>query len=234
LTGRTLNGRLDDATKRAHLFCMRWFGMFRPGVAALAFLTALTAAAPRDARALSDADNADIARVEAYLDSVRSIRADFVQVASTGAFAEGEFRLRRPGKLRLDYKPPSHIQVYSTGTWLIYVDTRLGEVTYVPVSSTIVGFLIRDTIRLSGDVRVVGLDRGAETLTLHVVQTKEPDAGRLTLTFDLSPLQLRQWTVTDAQGIETRVTLVGAETNVAIGDDVFLFDSRKYERPVRD
>jgi outer membrane lipoprotein-sorting protein len=208
---------------------MRHFGLL-----ALAVLAALAVSAPRGAHALTDADHADIARVEAYLDGVRSIRADFVQVASTGAFAEGQFQLRRPGKLRLDYKPPSHIQVYSTGTWLIYVDTRLGEVTYVPVGSTVVGFLVRETIKLSGDVRVVAVDRRADTLTVQLVQTKEPDAGRLALTFSQNPLQLRQWTVVDAQGIETRVTLVGAETNVAISDDVFAFDSRKYERPNRD
>jgi outer membrane lipoprotein-sorting protein len=110
----------------------------------------------------------------------------------------------------------------------------LQEVTYIPIGSTIVGFLVRNKLSLSDDVRVAAVDRGADTLTLHVVQTKEPDAGRLALTFSQNPLQLRQWTVIDAQGIETRVTLVGAETNVAIGDEVFAFDGRKYERPMRE
>jgi outer membrane lipoprotein-sorting protein len=221
--------RLEPATNRDH-----FSDMPRPSFLASSLLAALLVLAPGAARALTDAEQAEVARIEAYLESVRSIRADFVQVTSSGAFAEGEFRLRRPGKLRLDYKPPSNIQVYADGTWLIYVDTRLAEVTYIPIGSTIVGFLVRNKLSLSDDVRVVALDRGPDVLTLHIVQAKEPDAGRLALTFSRSPLQLRQWTVLDAQGIETRVTLVGAETNVAIGDEVFAFDGRKYERPIRE
>jgi outer membrane lipoprotein-sorting protein len=207
---------------------MRYFRWLAPLTAAL------LVSGPGAARALTDDEKADVARVEAYLDGIRSIRSEFVQVASNGAFAEGELLLRRPGKLRLDYKPPSHIQVYASGTWLVYVDTRLQEATYIPVSSTIVGFLVKNELSLTEDVTVVGVSRAPDTLTLHLVQKKEPDAGRLALTFSLSPLQLRQWTVLDALGIETKVTLVGAETNVAIDDGVFAFDNRKFERPVRE
>jgi outer membrane lipoprotein-sorting protein len=67
-------------------------------------------------------------------------------------------------------------------------------------------------------------------LTVRLVQSKEPDAGSIALTFGTRPFELRQWTVVDAQGIETRVTLIGAETNVAIADEVFAFDPRKFER----
>lgn len=206
-------------------------GMPRLIAVALAALLAVTAS--RGALALTDVDRADIARVEAYLDGIRSLRAGFVQVASNGGFAEGEFQLRRPGRLRLDYKPPQNLQVYADGIWLIYVDTRLQEVTHIPLGSTPIGFLVRDKVRLSGDVRVTAVARRADTLTVSLVQSKDPDAGSIALTFTTQPFELRQWTVVDAQGIETRVTLVGAETNVAIADEVFAFDPRKFERSWR-
>lgn len=208
--------------------------MLRLRPIARAAMIAVAVMASRGALALTDADRTDIARVEAYLEGIRSLRAGFVQVASNGSFSEGEFRLRRPGKLRLDYKPPPHIQVYADGIWLIYVDTRLQEVTHIPISSTPIGFLVRDKVRLSGDVSVTAVTRGPDTLTVHMVQTKEPDSGSLALTFSEKPLELRQWRVVDAQGIETRVTLIGAEANVAIADEVFAFDPRKFEIPRRE
>lgn len=177
----------------------------------------------------SASDKADIARAEEYLNGMKSLRARFAQDSSRGGFAEGKVYLRRPGKLRLDYAPPATIQVYADGIWLIYVDTELEEVTHVPLNSTLAGVLVRKDISLSGEVTVTKVQRGSGILRVHLVQTKEPEAGSLVLNFTEKPFALRSWTVTDAQGVTTRVTLIGAETNVTIANDIFRFDQSKYD-----
>ena len=87
--------------------------------------------------------------------------------------------MRRPGRLRLDYAPPATIQVYADGIWLIYVDTELEEVTHVPLGSSLAGFLVRETVSLSDDVTVTGVERRPGIVRIHLVQTKEPEAGTL-------------------------------------------------------
>ncbi len=63
--------------------------------------------APQPAAAApTEADRADIARVEEYLNSIRTLRARFIQLTQTGGRSQGTFYLSRPGRLRLEYDPP--------------------------------------------------------------------------------------------------------------------------------
>ena len=158
------------------------------------------------------------------------MRSNFVQLSSGGRFAEGTIYIERPKRLRLEYRKPSNIQVYANGNWLAHVDTDLEAVWHVPLKSTPAAFLVRDAIKLSGDVTVERVIRDARTISVSLIQTEEPDAGRFVLTFSDAPLALRKWTVTDAQGISTSVTLVAPAFNVAIPRDVFVFDETKFDR----
>jgi len=169
------------------------------------------------------ADAPDLAALETYLNSVRTIRSSFVQAASNGNIAEGTLFLSRPGKLRIDYKPPVHLQIFGDSIWLIFVDEELKEVNQLPIGATPASLLLQDKIRLSGDIKVLRLVREKGLVKLHLTQAEEPDAGRLIVAFDASPLILRGWTVIDAQGIETTVTLIGPAINKIIADRVFVY-----------
>ncbi len=199
------------------------------GFAAMVLWFAIVAAsggtaAPAGTATLSAADKADVARVEAYLNKLGSVRADFIQTTSTGGFAEGRLYLRRPGKLRLDYAPPVKLQIVADGFWLIFVDGELEQANHVPLSATPAQVLLAENIRLSGDITVTRIERTRQMIRLYLVRTEEPDAGVLGLVFSDNPLTLRQWLVIDAQGISTRVSLVNPEFNVFIDNKVFIVD----------
>jgi outer membrane lipoprotein-sorting protein len=179
---------------------------------------------------ITEQDRADIDRIEKYLNKMESLRSKFVQLSSGGRFAEGTIYIERPKRLRLAYKKPSNIQIYANGNWLAHVDTDLEAVWHVPLKSTPAAFLVRDKIKLSGDITVERVMRDARTISVSLVQTAEPDSGRFVLTFSDGPLALRKWTVTDVQGVSTTVTLVAPAYNIAIPRDVFIFDETKFER----
>lgn len=185
---------------------------------AIAVGAGAAAAAPRSA-----ADRETVARVEAWLNDMRTMRSPFVQTSSSGGIAEGTVWLERPGKMRIDYRPPNPLQIYTQGMWLVYVDTELEEVNQVPLRSTPAAYLVRDRIALSGDVEVEQVTRRRGTVSVHLSRTDESDAGKLIVTFAERPLSLRGWTVVDAQGVETTVTLIGPTINTAIEPDVFDF-----------
>lgn len=192
---------------------------------------AVMAPAPADAAyRITAQDKADIARIEAYLNRIETIKSDFVQLASGGRFAQGVLYIERPNRLRLDYRNPATMQIYANGIWLIHVDTELEAVTHVPIGSTPAGFLVSEKIRLSGDVTVDRVGRGEKTISIELVQTSDPEAGRFVLTFADKPLQLRQWTVIDAQGVQTNVQLVSPDFNVPVPREVFVFDDTPYKK----
>lgn len=187
-------------------------------------LAQATAAAPP----LSERDRADLARVEAYLNNLRTLRARFLQIAQNGASAEGTAWIWRPGRMRFDYDPPEPLLlVASHGQFMLY-DRELKQPTTVPVGTTPLAVLLRDNLRLSGDVAVTRVERTGGFLRVTLHRTGAPAEGRLTLVFQENPLELRQWVVVDAQGRETRVSLSGVETGVRIDPFIFEFNDPRF------
>jgi outer membrane lipoprotein-sorting protein len=167
-----------------------------------AALTPPGAAPPR-----SPQDQADIARVEAYLNGLKSLKAQFVQVAGNGETSKGIAWLERPGRMRFQYAPPSPFLLVAGHGVLTFTDSTLGQTTNIPLGRTPLGILLADNVLLSGTVTVTAMQRLPGQLQLTLVRTASPGDGSLTLIFADQPLALRQWTVIDAQRRETRVTL---------------------------
>ena len=187
-----------------------------------AIVVGFAAVAP--AAELTPDDEATLDRIEDYLNSITTLRAGFDQVAPDGALAAGRFFLRRPGRLRFEYAPPTPILVVADRVWLIFHDTELGQVDRLPLYSTPLGFLVRDKIEFDGQIAVEAIERLPGELRLRLRDEEDAGEGALTLVFTDEPLRLWQWRVTDAQGLTTRITLRDVEVNVALDPTLFVFD----------
>lgn len=201
------------------------------GAPALGFAQRSPAPAPAGKQAvLTDQDHADIARIEAYLNGLRTLTARFVQVAEQGGVAEGRIYLQRPGRLRLEYADPVPLLVLAARGQIIQHDRQLKQTTYLPLSSTPASILLRETVALSGSVTVTGVERGTNSVRVTIVQTDDPRAGRLTLAFAERPLQLTNWVVVDGQGATTRVALSEILNGVPIPAQLFEFRDDQMNR----
>ena len=176
----------------------------------------------------------DIARIEDYLNDLTTLKADFVQINPDGGTVTGELYYQRPDKMRLDYDPPSDILIVSDGWWVIYYDRQLEQVSHLSIGSTPLGFLLSDEIRLSGDVTVTDVERSAGELHVTLVQTDEPNQGSIQLSFAEDPLELRRWTVLDAQGQATHVVLERPETGLSLDRELFRFRNPKFYPDARN
>lgn len=174
------------------------------------------------------ADRAALARIEAYLNGLTTLRARFLQVAQNGATAEGTALISRPGRMRFDYDPPEPVLLVASAGQVLMYDRELKQPTTMPVSSTPLGLLLRERIALSGDITVSAMGRQGGFLTVTLHRTGAPAEGRLTLMFAENPLELRQWSVVDAQGRETRVTLYQPETGIRIDNRLFDFNDPRF------
>lgn len=173
---------------------------------------------------LSSADQADIARIEGYLNAIRTMQAGFLQVSSDGSVARGRMFLARPGRLRFEYEPPAEGLLISDGTWLIHYDAQLKQANQLPLDLTPASFLVREPVRLSGEVTVTRFQRGPNVLRITLVRTKEPDQGSVLLTFADNPMALQQWIVTDALGVETRLSLIEPRQGMPVDPRLFILD----------
>jgi len=190
---------------------------------ALATLPCAVMARPAIPAKLNEQDRADIQRIERYLNEIRTMTSPFLQVAPDGGQSKGTFALSRPGKIRIDYEPPSSLLVVGSGGPIAVYDRDLKQVNYVTADQTPLGVLVADQIRLSGDITVTRFERGSNVLRITLASTKDGDAGRVTLAFDDRPLQLRQWVVIDPQGTETRVSLLDPKLGITLDARLFTF-----------
>jgi len=171
---------------------------------------------------LSAQDHADLGRIEAYLNGIRTLKAHFVQTAPNGGISQGTALMQRPGRMRFQYDPPSPFLLVANYGILVFRDNQLNQTSNIPLSRTPLGILLADHASLSGDVTVTKFVRLPGQLQVSVVRNANPGEGTLTLIFADDPLALRQWVVVDQQGKQTRV----AFTNLEVGANV---DAKLFE-----
>lgn len=172
---------------------------------------------------LSKADIADLVRIEKHLNAIKTMKARFLQVSSDGGYSEGTVFLSRPGRMRVEYDPPSSIMVIADGANLIYVDKELEQATAVLLVLTPAELILRDDLSLASDeILVTGFQRSPGVVRLSLVKADNPLEGQLTLIFSDKPMELRKWAITDAQGVKTTVSLLGPRFGMKL--DRALFD----------
>lgn len=185
--------------------------------------------------ALTDQDRADLARIETYLDGVRTLTARFVQVDARGGTAEGTLWLQRPGRMRFEYDPPAQILLVADGTFVIFHDKAVRQTSHIPIGATPLSVLLAERIRLTGgDVVPTRIERTPGVIQVTLVRAGRSGEGSLTLTFTDPPLALRQWTVVDAQAQAVRVSLFNAETGGRFDPALFRFVDPQFFEPRRD
>jgi outer membrane lipoprotein-sorting protein len=208
----------------------------RAGLGALAATTALGAitssawAKKVKGAALTDQDKADVARIEAYLNGITTMRAKFQQVDAAGNLAFGMIYVRRPGFLRVQYDPPSQVILVADSIAVSYYDGELNQLNQAPLGLSPLWFLLREHVSLGEDVTVTSFDRAPNAFQIGIVQTDEPDAGTVTLVLGDKPLDLQQWIIVDDKGKEVRVGLYNAEFGVKLENELFKTPEKKKKR----
>jgi outer membrane lipoprotein-sorting protein len=195
-------------------------------LAALAVAPRHLSAAPRPAP-LSPQDQADLKRVETYLNGVTTLQSRFEQFAGDGGVAAGTIYLNRPGKMRIVYDDPVPVLIVSDGWAVYYWDKKLDQISQIGIKDTPAWFLLRPEIRLTDDVTVTRFEHGPEALRVSMTETKQPDLGSLTLVLSDRPLELRQWTVIDAQQKPITVTLQDPHYGVSLSPLLFSWTNKQ-------
>lgn len=181
---------------------------------------------------LNPDDQQDVDRIEQYLNDLTSVEARFQQYSANSGLVFGKIYLRRPGRLRVEYDPPSKVILVADGIALSYYDGELNNLNQVPLNLSPMWFLLKDKVTLNGkDVTLTSFKRAPGAFQVGLVQTDEPDAGSVVLEFGDKPLELRQWTLTDNKNQQVQVGLYDAHFGVQLANELFATPQRKSKKP---
>ncbi len=188
------------------------------------FLGGAFVAATAQAANLSSEQQQTLAEVNRYFNSVKTMHGDFIQFGPDGERAEGKFYLARPGKIRFYYNPPAKVDIISDGESVSVKDRKLATQDIWPLSETPLRFLLAEKIDLTADANVSDVTVEPDLVTVVITDNTTFGSGKLTLIFDAETFELKQWTVTDAQGFDTSVAIYNTTVNGPTNPKLFIID----------
>ncbi len=186
-------------------------GRMVPGLAAVAHAQA---AVPASVQKIAD-----------HFSGVRTMTGEFVQFGPKGEQTGGKFFIERPGKIRFNYDGKSGFRVISDGKSVVINNQKLRTWDLYPLSKTPLKLLLDDRIDLSSD-KVKGVKEEPDLTTIQLADKSVFGNSRIAMMFDPKSYELRQWTITDAQGKDTTVMIFNVQQGVNIDKGLFKIDYR--------
>ncbi len=166
-------------------------------------------------------------KVQNYLNGVKSLQADMVQINPNQTQQKGRIYLRRDpnqsyGKLRLEYQPPATDLIVVDGEDLQHKDLKTNEISSYSVENTPAAFLLKRNLRFGEDMQVDSVRQ--EGALVHIKLVNIGDSQGMSLTLDLTTepfLKLVGWQVYDGQGNHTAVKLENVQIDIRLNDSLF-------------
>ncbi|MCV6576717.1 MAG: outer membrane lipoprotein carrier protein LolA [Cohaesibacter sp.] len=187
----------------------------------IASLLALTVSITSPVKAMTqDVKNA-LNVISKAFNANTTMNGEFIQTAPNGDTLQGYFFIQRPGKIRFYYSAPSFTDIIADGKTLSIEDRKLKTQDIYPLSKTPLKVLLSETLDLANDKRVRNVDLSDDIISVVVEQESLFGDGTLTLIFERESSLLRQWTIRDAQGYDTTVTVFNIETGKPIKQSLF-------------
>jgi outer membrane lipoprotein-sorting protein len=173
-----------------------------------------------------------IDRVNAYFNGLKGLQADFVQMSPDGRSFGGTLFLSRPGLMRFEYNPPATLEIVADGRSVAIRDRKLKTQDVYFIGQTPLKFLLQPRIDVAKDSAVKGLKREGETIVLNL-EDKSTLGGtsRIKVVFDGKSHALKEWTVTDPQGQDTRVLLSNLNPNATPARSLFVIEEQRLVNP---
>lgn len=169
-------------------------------------------AAPTSLVQLTPEQIALIQRISAYFNSLESLEGNFVQVNPNKQSTSGKFYVQRPGLLRFDYAAPSRLRVVADGRYLSIEDHDLKTVDQFPLDATPFRLLLSADVDLIRDAVIIDFTHSDNVASLTLEDKNDGSRGRLQLFFTLPEIELKEWVVTDPQGLDTRIQIADLVT----------------------
>jgi len=173
----------------------------------------------------------DVKKVENYLNSIKTMSADFVQIASNGEKVEGHLYVQKPNKIRMEYKEPSNILIVGNGDYIVYYDKELEQITNIDYEDIPAALILANTVKIDGkELKVTDYATDPGMTRIGLQYAKAGDLGPFTLVFHNRPFELKQWKVITPQSMEVSLSLYDTVVDGKLNDDLFKFSKNASQK----
>ncbi len=168
------------------------------------------------------AEKLSLSEISRYINDLKTVQAEFTQINADGTISTGRIYIRRPGRARFEYNPPSKALVIAGGGQLAIFDEKSNTgPTQYPLKRTPLNLILARKVDLGRADMVVGHSFDGTATTVIAQDPENPEYGTIALTFTDNPTELRQWVITDDLGEQTTVILGALEKVTDLNSALF-------------
>ncbi len=165
-------------------------------------------------------------KIATHFTRVKTMMGEFVQFGPRGEQTGGKFFIERPGRLRFNYEPPADFRVIADGKSVALINNKLKTADLYALRNTPLKLILDEEIDLSGN-KVRGVREEPDLTTIHLADRNLFGNATIAMMFDPASYDLRQWTITDAQGKDTTVMIFNVQEGVTFDPSVFKIDYQR-------
>jgi outer membrane lipoprotein-sorting protein len=167
-------------------------------------------------------ERSELERVSEAMNAIHTLQGRFVQIGPEGQLDQGRFYIDKPGRMRFEYALPNPTLIVSDGRWVAVENRTLHTTDRYALWTTPLNLILGDDIDLRDNTDITGVEQQTGELIIRARAHDGQANGAITLVFAEPDLSLRQWTVRDAQGLLTTVSVSDVKKDVAIDPGLFV------------
>jgi len=190
-------------------------------LSAVFFCLSLSQTALAQSQTTQEQVTAFLNQVEAQIEKITTARGRFMQISDSGQIVRGHIPIPRPRRTRLDYDEPSPALLVADGRFIGTYNTKDETSAHRQINQTPLKFLLNEDPDLANGVKVLKIERVAESVLVTIQDRRSPNQGQLILVLDTRTLELRAWQVIDDKGERTTVRLESMTYGVPLANALF-------------
>ena len=169
--------------------------------------------------------------ISAYLNKLQTAKGEFTQINDDGSISTGTIYIKRPGKVRFEYNPPETALVVAGSNTVVIYDSKSNQPPEsYPLNRTPLSIILARNVNLGAANMVTGHSFDGTATVVTAQDPQNPQYGNIQMKFTDSPVQLRQWVVTDGQGARTTVILGDLKKTTGLGASLFNIQTEENRR----
>ena len=166
--------------------------------------------------------------LENYLNSIASLSSEIIQPNQNGNEILGSIKLKKPGKLRIEYnnQKADHLIVGSDGIVAVIDYNSNSEPLRYPIKGTPLKFISENNINLYGEEIVSKIKKYNTHIELEISEKKPTfGLGKIILKFKRDPIRIVGWELPISEANTTEIILNKPKVNEEIADNFFFISA---------
>ena len=172
-------------------------------------------------------NESDLTKISNFFNSFSSISAEFIQLSSNGDKKTGILKVEKPNKIRVEYLNPSGLLLISDGLKLAVINEKLDNISLYKKDELPIGLFLNNDF-LIDKKNIINYSDKDNIIEIELSYNNLKDQRSITFFFEKKPLQLKKWTIKEANGIKTIMYLNNITFNEKLNKKEFtITDPRK-------